>query len=313
MTARPALRQSRILQATALGDSVGAGYEFADPAITRVFRLADGFRQHGLYAEIGPGMFTDDALMSYGVGRAMVAACRRQPVEHASDRPLIAKSALAQSFLEVHRAHPGKGYSKHVETALNTAADDIAFLDYFETTHRSDSNGAVMRSAAYGVFADLGIALDCARTGATITHAGWGVSGAVAVAAASHYAFHRIGPRADLNRWLARHVDPVWTTRYREMIEQRNGPLGLITTLAALTVVRESRTLTEVLERAIRVGGDVDSVAAVSLAIAVSFDEITDDLPAELWAAVRPVSGLGMPEMARLDAQLSDVAAMTAA
>ncbi len=122
-----------------------------------------------------------------------------------------------------------------------------------------------MRSAAYGVFEDLAFAMASARAGAETTHSGWGVEGAVAVAAASHYAFHRLGTKTELNRWISRVVDPVWTFRYREPIEGGNGPIGMITVLAALTIVRESRTLTEVLERAIRVGGDVDSVAAISM------------------------------------------------
>lgn len=302
-----AARGCRILQATALGDAVGAGYEFADAEITRIFRLAHGFRQHGLYAEIEPGMFTDDTLMSCAVAGAMLVECSEAVPENAV-RPPIGQAVLAQNFLEIHRAHPGKGYSKHVETALQTSSDRYDFLDYFARTYRSDSNGAAMRSAPYGVFSDLAFALASARNGAGITHSGWGVHAAEAVAGASHYAFHRIGPRKDLNRWLSQNLDAAWTTRYREAIEGRNGPLGLITVLAALTVVRESQTLTEVLERAVRVGGDVDSVAAISMAIAVSFDEIADDLPAGLWSSVRPVSGLGMPEIAALDAELGALA-----
>jgi ADP-ribosyl-[dinitrogen reductase] hydrolase len=309
-------RPCRILQATAIGDAVGAGYEFVDRSLTRGFILEHGFRQHGLYSEIAPGMFTDDTLMSYGVAITLVEWFLLEgflPVPEARwpKRTPPGRNRLAQSFLTVHGRHPGKGYSKHVEEMLDRARDGAEFCRLFEETYRSDSNGGTMRSAVYGVIPDLDFALECAREGAGITHQGWGVHGSEAVAAVSHYAVHRIGPRRDLNRWLADRIQPVWTTRYRERIESRNGPLGLITVLAALTVVRESASLREVLERSIRLGGDVDSVAAIAMGLAVSFDDIADDLPAEFWnTAVRPVSDLSMAELAEADAELTRIAGL---
>lgn len=301
---------SRILRATAIGDAIGAGYEYVEPEVTENFRLSDGFRVHPLHTEIQPGMFTDDTMLSVASVRAILTDFfEREPTKKAPYL-VVRRDTLAQAMVDLHRNHPHQGYSKHVYEALSTSEDGPAFDAFFDRTFRSDSNGAAMRSACYGVFPSLPFILGSTYATASLTHARGGVSGAQAVAAVSHYFYHRIGPKKDLNRWLSDNVSPIWTITCRERVAKQHGPLAVITVCAALTAIRTSRTLSEVIEKSVRVGGDVDTVAAIAAGLAVSCDEIEDDLPAGYWdgTLIQPVAGIDWDEITRLDTELDRLA-----
>ena len=51
---------------------------------------------------------------------------------------------------------------------------------------------------------------------------------------------------------------------------------------AALTAVMETNSMSEILRRCVSFTGDVDTVAAIALAVASNSPEVTQDLPAHL-------------------------------
>jgi ADP-ribosylglycohydrolase len=208
----------------------------------------------------------------------------------------------------IHEQHRTTGYSKHMLDALNHGieAGPRALWQFFDGSFRSQSNGAAMRSAVYGVIRNEDEARFQAELCAQLTHEGFGVEGAEVVALASNYFIYKRGRKQDLNEFLAQKISPIWTTRMRERVAKQNGPITFLTVTAALTAVRESNTLTQVIERSIRVGGDVDTVAAIAMGIAVSCEEIRDDLPKHLWEdAILPVAGLTFERIRDIDQKLA--------
>jgi ADP-ribosylglycohydrolase len=176
----------------------------------------------------------------------------------------------------------------------------------FDKHGRTANNGSAMRSACYGVLAALDqiriVSQDCAM----LTHQGLGVEGAFAVAAASHY-FLNGGKKAGFNDFLAENVNPTYTTRMHNRVAKQNGPLTFLTVCAAFTAIRDSHTLTQVVERSIRVGGDVDTVAAIAMGVAGSCAEIENDLPAWVVEGIRPVAGLTWDDLVLMDRDLTQV------
>ena len=292
----------RILQATALFDARGAGYEYAPQNEVEGYQYSWGYRQHAKFTEIEPGMFTDDTMLSAVAAKALLHEYRYIPPERRAAEKGIA--TFVQTMFDHHKAHPSEGYSKRIRAGLYGSDSPTALYNYFSDGNNSASNGAAMRSAVYGVLPTLEHAMREAETMARITHSGYGVEAAKAVAAASFYMYHDIGPKDGLNTFLAAHVDPIWTLRTRERVAAKNGPLAVLTVAAALTAVRENDTFTGVLEQAIRVGGDTDTVAAIAGGIAISCRDIRDDIPKEDWAGIKPVSGFPFEELVRLDIEL---------
>lgn len=299
----------RILRATAIGDAFGAGYEYAPQDEVAGFTLASGFRQHHKHAEIQPGMWTDDTMMSIAAARALVTDMNRQEKpEKKSPRG----DTLLQAMVDLHTAHRTAGYSKHMLAALDGATTGPELRTIFEGNPRSDSNGAAMRSAIYGVLPSLPRIRDATWRLSSLTHQGSGISGAQAVAGAVHFLRYHGGPVSEMKPYLAEWMGALWTLRWTDRVRPQNGPLGLITVAAALTIVSESQSLTEVIERSIRIGGDVDTVAAIAMAIAcnASPDDIADDLPPGLWEGegIVPVAGLEFSAIAALDAEIAALA-----
>jgi hypothetical protein len=100
----------------------------------------------------------------------------------------------------------------------------------------------------------------------------------VAAALMSHYFLYDRGDKADLGRFLERHVPGDWAQPWQGKV----GASGWMSVRAAVTALVQSRTLSELLQCCIAFRGDVDTVAAIALAAAACSAEIIPDLPQQL-------------------------------
>ena len=251
----------------AIGDALGAGYEFNDPAIERHNAdLLHGYVQHSKHAGITPGMYTDDTQMSIGTAEALVSGEPWEP------------KTLVRHWLAAFQRDRRDGYARGFQAFLETHDTVEAFLA--DIRPDSDRSGAAMRVGPVGLIADLDRVTEMATIQAEVTHrTPGGVSSAVAAALMTWYCFNTTEPKKDLPAFLVARVpgydwDQRWTGRV--------GVTGVECVAAALAAVVECDSLSTVLTHCIRYGGDVDTAAAIAMAAASGSSEIKQDVPQHL-------------------------------
>jgi ADP-ribosyl-[dinitrogen reductase] hydrolase len=193
----------------AVGDAYGAGFEYVSPALVRAHNDLSGYRTHPRHA-IPAGNYTDDTQMSLAIAEALV--------EGADWTPLT----LASRFVEVYRRDPREGYASRFHDFLERVTSGEQFLAGIRPA--SDKSGAAMRACPVGVLPDLAEVLARTRVQAAITHdTPDGIAAACAAALMPHYFLYRLGPRADLGRFLADHVPGDWATSWSGRSARRAG------------------------------------------------------------------------------------------
>jgi ADP-ribosyl-[dinitrogen reductase] hydrolase len=244
------LHLHRCLIGTCLGDSLGLSFENLPPQAVQAMTPLP-LRQRMLF---GHGLLSDDSLH---------AVFTVQSFFESDQDPEKFKKALARRlrnwFLCVP---PGVGLS-----TARACMKLCVSVSPSKSAINSAGNGPMMRSAVLGcLFADDDDARSrCVDASTLITHRHpLAIAGARIVAAGAALACH-----GDLQSWrqAARAVAPDWPF---DTPQPTSGPSGFIvhSVNAVIACVEQSRSLDETLSRAITLGGDTDSIAAVAGAIA---------------------------------------------
>jgi ADP-ribosylglycohydrolase len=281
-----------VLLEIALGDALGAGYEFNDVAIEQYrANLLHGYVQHGKHSGLKPGMYTDDTQMSIGIAEAIVSG--------ESWVPLVIVRHWLTAFHRDRRDGYARGFQAFLESH-NTAEMFLADL-----RPDSDRSGAAMRAGPIGLIPVQSRVVEMATTQAEITHrTRGGVDSAVAAALMAWYCHNTRDPKANLPAFLVSRVPGhPWSHRWT----QRVGVTGLDCVAAALTAVVEHGSLSAILTHCVQYGGDVDTVAAIAMAAASGSGEVEQDLPGHLIDALENGS-YGRDYLIELDRQLRDAA-----
>jgi ADP-ribosylglycohydrolase len=248
----------------AIGDAYGAGFEYAGP--DRVSRRNDlsGYVKHPRHRLV-PGSYTDDTQMSLAIAEALAEGLPWTPLH------------LAQKFVDCFHRDPREGYASSFYHFLRKTKSGEAFLANIRPN--SEKSGAAMRAGPLGVLPTVDEVIERTTVQAAITHnTPLGISAAVAAALASHYCYHRLGPLADLGRFVERHVPGEWSTPWQGKVKAP----GWMSVRAAITAVQAHHQLSDLLKACIAYGGDVDTVAAIAMAAASCSEEIEQDLPPQL-------------------------------
>jgi len=197
-----------VLVELAVGDAYGAGFEYVSPELVRARNDLSGYHAHPRHA-IAPGHYTDDTQMSLAVAEALV------------DGGDWTSLTLASKFVEVFRRDPREGYASGFHGFLSRVTSGEQFLA--EIRAGSDKSGAAMRACPVGVLPDLAEVLERTRVQAAITHdTPDGIGAACAAALMPHYFLYRLGPRADLGRFLTAHVPGDWASGARSLLGNRS-------------------------------------------------------------------------------------------
>jgi poly(ADP-ribose) glycohydrolase ARH3 len=258
------------LLGTALGDAVGAPFEGrrrVDPDEVETWLAADDQL-----------VWTDDTAMTIGLARSLEACDGEVEAQH-----------LGDTFAEAFRAEPWRGYGAGPPRIFAAAARGTPYLDAASALfdgRGSFGNGAAMRAAPAAVVggADLGRVAAVARAQARVTHAHpLGQDGAALLALA--VATVATGDGADPAAGIAGALDHLETPDLREAARTAlalgpsatpatiagrlgNGIAALEAVPAALAAFLgapdDPRT---VLVRAVTVGGDTDTIAAMAGAL----------------------------------------------
>jgi poly(ADP-ribose) glycohydrolase ARH3 len=255
------------LLGTALGDAVGAPFEGR--------RQVEVAEVEAWLAADEQLVWTDDTAMTLGLARSLAACDGEVDPQH-----------LGDTFAEVFRAEPWRGYGAGPPRIFAAAARGTPYLDAAAAQfdgRGSFGNGAAMRAAPAAIIGggDLGRVAALARAQARVTHAHpLGQDGAALLALA--VAAVATGAGVDPAAAIATTLDQLETRELRDaastaltlgptatptVIADRlgNGIAALQAVPAALAAFLgapdDPRT---VLVRAVTIGGDTDTIAAMA-------------------------------------------------
>lgn len=250
----------------AIADAYGAPFENATAAYVEAHNTGQAY---ALQPGIPQGVYTDDTQMTLAIAEALV-----------SNDPWTPET-LAERFVDVYHRDPHDGYAPRFQQLLGDVRDGAELLSRLKPD--SDKSGAAMRAAPVGLLPDVAEVLRRTDVQARITHdTPAGVEAAQAAALAVHYCHYRLGPVAELARWIDGKLPGDWA----EPWTGRVGSKGWMSVRAALTALVAHRSLAELLRACIAFTGDTDTVAVVALAAASRSAEYLQDLPYPLLSGL---------------------------
>ena len=269
----------------AIGDAYGAGFEYATSEMIGEHNDLSRYVRHPRH-RIQPGCYTDDTQMSLAIAETMVSG------------EAWTADLLAQKFVEAFKRDPREGYAGGFYSFLQHVRDGQQFLR--EIRPDSDKSGAAMRAAPIGVYPSVEQVIERCTLQAAITHnTPDGIHAALAASLMTHYFLYRLGSKKDLGRFLEQHVPGQWARPWQGKV----GSKGWMSVRAAITAVQVHSSMSSLLKACIQFSGDVDTVAALALAVASCCDEIDQDLPAHLLATLENGT-YGREYIVQLDKQL---------
>jgi ADP-ribosylglycohydrolase len=248
----------------AIGDSYGAGFEFASMDRVLKYNNIHEFQTHAK-GEIGVGKYTDDTQMSLAI------------IELILSKKKMSKENFAKWFYYAFKRDPRKGYASKFFQILSDSTSPEDMLSRIINT--STRNGAMMRSVPLGIFSNTKFIMNIAEIQSAITHnSDEAIRSSQIIALASHYLM-RGTSLDDLHGKLCRHVFDM-TIDYEHVgwVECD----ATMTINAVMTALMRNRNMCGLLMDCVNFGGDVDSVAAVALGLASLSNEYDRRLPASL-------------------------------
>lgn len=245
----------------AIGDAYGAGFEFAPADLIASENLLTTYRPHLIYPEIC-GRYTDDTQMALAICELILSGDEWTP------------ERIADSFVQTFKRDPRRGYSSRLYEILmqvNSGKELVASI-----RNNSDRNGAAMRAFPIGLYPDVEEVLEKADMQARITHdTEVARTSAKAVALMAHGLYHGKAAPEELGTFVESHLPGDWSQNWNTEVTM----LATDAVLAALTLIRTCSSLSEMLQKGIAFGGDVDTVGAITLGCASLSPEIKMDLP----------------------------------
>lgn len=257
----------------AVGDSYGAGFEYADPRFVQRHITSNRYIQHPRH-KLKPGSYTDDTQMSIALAELIVEKLEWTPEN------------IARKFVECFKRDQRQGYASNFYNLLCEVKDGDDLLARIKPD--SEKSGGAMRACCV---AWIGIGdgkhggpaetvKHYAGVQAKITHnTERGIAAAEAAACMAFYLHRCSNDKKDLATWLRAGI-PIrnWEEPWTEPV----GALGLDAVHAAVTAVLKHDSLLDILKACISYTGDVDTVATIALQAASGSREVKKDLPNEM-------------------------------
>jgi ADP-ribosyl-[dinitrogen reductase] hydrolase len=276
-----------MLLQTAIGDAYGAGFEYAAPEFVGQNNTIACHIKHPKH-NLVPGSYTDDTQMALAIAEVIV-----------SGKPFT-REVLADAFVQAFKRDQREGYARGFYAFLCEVKDGAEFLARMKPY--SDKSGAAMRAVVVGIFPTIEEVIAKATLQAKITHdTEGGINSAVAAALTGHYFFYDLGPKAELGKFLDKHVAGDWAQPYSGAV----GEKGWMCTKAAVTAIVNSASMSELLKASIAFTGDVDTVAAIALGAGCASKEIAQDIPQVLEDTLENGT-YGRDYLRQIDAKIAD-------
>lgn len=265
-----------MLLETAVADAYGVGFEFVDPSPDRINDLSR-FYQHPKFDKLKPGQYTDDTQRL--VANAVVML----------DGDMFNADAYASAYIEILKLDPRDGYSRGYQAFLESTPDAQTFLRTIKRDR--PTNGGLMGVAVLGHLKTPNEVILAASIQSMTTHMSSVSQYAAAVALSAHYFLYKCGPKKDLADYIyeniadwkaePRYPHPQWEPN--PALVQRTRMEAQSTFEAMLRGLVAFNTLSGIMHWAVECGGDTDSLAAVTVAVAsCAPEEFENDIPQHL-------------------------------
>lgn len=260
----------------AVGDAYGAAFEF-----TKTPRIPNDLSTFGYHPKGGYGMglgtYTDDTMRAIA-NATVLLDCR------IVDR--FRPDAYVRALLDVYEEDRREGWSGRFQAMLAAHVDKPP-VELMRALHRRDSNGCLMGIAPLGYLREVNDVRLAATMQTVATHSATTVPYTQVVALGAHHLLHG-GTTATVVDFVMRETewaDGAQSIRFRGMLQDTPPvpEMPAITIAAgALWALTHFDTLSETLVWTCSRGGDTDSLAAVTIALASCATDMEQDLPAHL-------------------------------
>lgn len=255
------LKERNMLLYIAMADAYGAGYEFMKAEQVKEKHKFDGYLEAWVDKTPG-GMYTDDTQMSIAIAELMI------------NEPVWDMRIVSDYFLKAFKRDPRQTYARGFYGFLTQTENANDFVKGI--LPGSVKNGSAMRSVPLGFIKDKAELIDKATVQAAVTHGTKeGILASKAVALMAHYFIHTDGKKAGLHDYITKETG----TEFSTSKTSRCACDALDTIDAVMTVLMQAKTLKEVIDLSVVMGGDTDSVAAIACGVASLTSEYKDDLP----------------------------------
>lgn len=251
----------------AIGDAYGAGFEFRERSLLERCNTLQQYLDHP--HGVAAGRYTDDTQMSLAVCEVLLSDAE----------PTTAR--FADAFVTAFRRDPRRGYAQGLYTLLESCRDGAGLVAGLRRGSRR--NGAAMRSVPLGLLPTLDRVEAACRAQTAATHdTAEALLGSRVVALMAHdllyerVALRDLAPRIERRTGLRLRAD--WSA------EVECDAIDTVHAVHSLLASRRSQA--GLLQAAVALGGDVDSVAAITLGLACLSGEIAADLPHGLLSAL---------------------------
>jgi ADP-ribosylglycohydrolase len=262
----------------AVADAYAAAYEFTSPDYIEQNHDMSTYRVHPRYGENGEvrteaGQYTDDTQMSIAIAE------------------LVLQDGIWNQFhtlnriLKVFKRDPRKGYSKRMQNILEHCENADQLMRVI--CPMAQSNGSVIRSVPLAFLSKDKIEA-AAYAQASATHASRNGVMCSAYTAFIGYELLHGGDIDDAVRFACGELN------YPKMIPGVNQPVpcsAILTLRAAYRLLKNHNNLYDILDNAVKLGGDTDSVAAVAVGLASLSPRYDSNLPQELYDGLEQWNG----------------------
>ena len=261
---------TEMMVSMAIADAYGAGREYATPRATRKSNDLRTYRQHHKWKELKPGHYTDDTQMMIALAELLIEFWELGWRE-------ITTLDWANKVVDVFKRDPRAGYAGGFYQLLQEVKNGTELVQ--RLLPHSNKNGGAMRAAPCGFLPNSREVVDCAMWQASLTHASYEGMMAAAASALLVYGCRTGCPKEDLSYLLKEYIP---SYDWSEPWEGRVLAPGFQAVHAALTAIGRGATLSNVLWESVNFTGDVDTVAAISVAAASMHPDIPNNFHPDL-------------------------------
>ena len=248
----------------AIGDAYGRTFEFASKEFIKEHNDIKGYKHREGEIMDGIGIYTDDTQMSLGVAELLLSGAPTTQIRY------------AHHFLDAYKRDPRGGYSRRIRAALEDSNPRFPFEFLLKTKPAGfKSNGSVMRTMAIGLTPNTDEIIHNCMVHTSTSHGSMeALNATVAIALTVHYLYYihkangnPVKDVSDYQTWMKEKMGASYDT---VMDSYDDGELpcdGMKSAASAIRMVWEYDDLGFMLFKSIEKGGDVDTLAALSLGL----------------------------------------------
>ena len=269
----------------AIGDAYGAGFEFAARAIIEKENNLTHYRTHPRYPSIYK-KYTDDTQMALALAELLI------------DKIELSRENIANKFVEVFKRDVREGYASRFYQFLLSINSGEELLE--KIIAKSERNGAAMRAYPLGILKTESEIIEKNAIQMAITHnTETAKIASEAIALTSHFFIYNKGNQQQLIEYLNDFQNYQWKANWQNEVTMN----AIETVEAVLTILKNEISLKNMLLKSVNFGGDVDTVASLTLAIGSQIKNVEKDLPTFLFEELEN-EDFGRDYLMRIDEEL---------